>query len=361
VYRERTGRAPGARGKVTPLNRKAASEVDVEKKIRLDGILRESMRMALLGALGGYVFLVLSSLSGWVDPATFRGWNLLVNNFWGVTRAISAALFFYPAVGFLVNLFAGAMTYLFTTVLGLSEERRRRVGVVVVGVVCFAVLSLRVLSTWIFTWPVFSVDDVFKLILGAGFIWAALKWDKITALIARFAGWALAGAAVLWTAFCFIFPGMFTTGKPGPPKPDAPNVVLFLSDALRADVTSLYGGQVPMPNLERLAARGVTFTDCYSPSSWTEPCVVALFTGLAPEVSGMDSFSAIPSAIPYLSEQLSRGGYRTWCMMANIILTPALGFSRGFDFLRPLQRLFLRSGLSAVHEGLALQLHGAGR
>jgi hypothetical protein len=319
------------------------------------------LRLALLGALGGYVFLVYSCLSGWVDPDTFQGWNPLVNDFWGGARVISAALFFYPAVGFVVNLFAGALTCLLTAALGLSEERRRRVGVVVVGVVCFAVLSLRVISTWLFARAVFAVDDVFKLILGAGFVWAALKWDKITALIARFAGWALAGAAVLWTAFCFIFPGMFTTGKPGPPKPDAPNVVLFLSDALRADVTSLYGGQVPMPNLERLAARGVTFTDCYSPSSWTEPCVVALFTGLAPEVSGMDSFSAIPSAIPYLSEQLSRGGYRTWCMMANIILTPALGFSRGFDFLRPLQRLFLRSGLSAVHEGLALQLHGAGR
>ncbi len=288
--------------------------------------------MALLGALSGYIFLVCSCISGWVDTGTFQGWNPLVNDFSGVVRAISAALFFYPAVGFVVNLFTGALTYVITSLMGLSEERQRRVGVAVVGVVCFAVLSLCVLSTWLFARPVFTVDDVFKLILGAVFIWAALKWNAKTELIARFAGWALAGAAVLWLAFTFIFTDLFTAGKPENSQPGKPNVVLFLADAYRADVSALYNGEVPTPNLERLAAHGVTFTNCFSPSSWTEPSVVALFAGLAPEVSGMDSFSAIPGNIPYLPEQLSRAGYRTWCMMANPILKPALGFSRGFDF-----------------------------
>ncbi len=287
--------------------------------------------MALLGALAGYIFLVYFYISGLVATGTLQGWNPIVNGFWGVVRSLSAALFFYPVVGFVVNLFAGAFTCVITTLIGLDEERRRRVGVVVVGVVGFAVLGLHIISSWIFAQGVFTVGDVFKLILGAGFVWAALKWNNIVELVARCAGWVLAGAAVLWFAFCFIFTGIFSTGKPGDIKSTGPNVVVFLSDAYRADISSHYNGSVPTPNLERLADRGVTYDYCFSPSSWTIPSVTAMFTSLAPEVSGMDSFSAIPLDLPYLPEQLSSHGYRTWCMMANPVLIPDLGFSEGFN------------------------------
>jgi len=287
--------------------------------------------MALLGALGGYIFLVYFYISAWAANGTLQGWNPIVNGFWGVLRNLSAALFFYPAVGLAVNLVLGALMTLVTGLIGLDEKKRRRVGVIAVGVVAFAVLGLPVFWERDHLQCIFTVGFVVNLAMGAGFVYVALRLPELVEGISRWAGWVLAGSAVLWFAFCFIFPStFFPTDRDNRPPP-GPNVVVFLSDALRADVTSLYGGQVPTPNLERLAARGVTFDRCFAPSSWTNPSVVALFTGLAPEVSGMDSVTAIPPRLHYLPEQLSRRGYRTWCMMANPLLTPELGFSRGFD------------------------------
>jgi arylsulfatase A-like enzyme len=292
---------------------------------------RETLRSALLGALGGYVFLAYFYLSTWVSAGTPLGWNPIVNDFWGVVRNLSAALFFYPAVGLVVNLVAGALTASVTGLVGLDEDGRRRVGVIVVGVVAFAVLGLPVSWERDHLQCVFTVGYVVKLAMGAGFVYAALRLPGLVGGISRWAGRLLAASAVLWFAFCFVFPSTFPPPDPDDRPPPGPNVVVLLADAHRADVSSLYGGEVPTPNLERLAARGVTFDRCFAPSSWTFPSVVALFTGLAPEVSGMDSVRAIPPRLSYLPEQLSRRGYRTWCMMANPLLTPELGFSRGFD------------------------------
>jgi len=303
----------------------------VEKRIRFDKVLHGSWRMALLGALGGYIFLVYFYVSDWVATGTLQGWNPIVNGFWGVLRNLSAALFFYPAVGLAVNLVLGALMTLVTGLIGLDEKNRRRVGVIAVGVVAFAVLGLPVFWERDHLQCIFTVGYVVNLAMGAGFVYFALRLPELVEGISRWAGWVLATSAVLWFAFCFIFPSTFFPADRDNRTPPGPNVVVFLSDALRADVSSLYGGAVPMPNLERLAARGVTFDRCFAPSSWTIPGVVALFTGLAPEVSGMDSVGAFPPSLPYLPEQLSRRGYRTWCMMANPLLTPELGISRGFD------------------------------
>jgi len=254
-----------------------------------------------------------------------------VGGFWGVLRNLSAALFFHPAVGFGTGLVVGALSTLVTGKLHLDGNRRRTVGVVAVSVTAFAVLGLPWPLSDIFTRDLFAVVYAVNLLLGAAFVWAALRAERVVGVISRVAGYVLSGAALLWVLFALVFQVLFVPDDPPGPVPPGPNVVVFLSDALRADVTSLYDGQVPMPNLERLAAHGVTFERCFSCSSWTIPSVVALFTGLAPEVSGMDSVRAIPLPLPYLPEQLSRRGYRTWCMMANPLLTPGLGFSRGFD------------------------------
>jgi arylsulfatase A-like enzyme len=303
----------------------------VKRGLKAVEVLREGWRSALLGALCGYVFLAYFYLSSWLSSGTPLGWSPVVNSFWGVLRNLSAALFFYPAVGLAVNLVVGALTTLVTGLIGLDEERRRRVGVIAVGIVAFAVLGLPVSWERDHLQCIFTVGYVVKLALGAGFVYAALRLPEIVKAVARWAGWVFAGATVLWLAFCFVFPSTFLPTDRGDRPPPGPNVVVFLPDAHRADVSSLYGGAVPTPNLERLAAHGVTFDRCFAPSSWTFPSVVALFTGLAPEVSGMDSFGAVPPRLHYLPEQLSRRGYRTWCMMANHLLTPELGFGRGFD------------------------------
>ena len=60
------------------------------------------------------------------------------------------------------------------------------------------------------------------------------------------------------------------------------NVLLLVSDALRAESLSCYGGRAATPNLCGLAAEGVLFERAYANAPWTLPAVVAMFTGTYP-------------------------------------------------------------------------------
>ena len=60
------------------------------------------------------------------------------------------------------------------------------------------------------------------------------------------------------------------------------NVLLVVSDALRADALSCYGGRAETPNICGLAAGGVLFERAYANAPWTLPSVVAMFTGTYP-------------------------------------------------------------------------------
>jgi arylsulfatase A-like enzyme len=312
--------------------------------VKAKAFFRETLRSALLGALCGYLFLAYFYLSSWLSSGTPLGWSPVVNGFWGILRNLSAALFFYPAVGFGVNFVVGALTTLVTGLIGLDEEKRRRVGVIAVGVAAFAVLGLPFTTSWIFTRNLYAIGYAVKLVLGAFFVWAALRWERVVRPIARVAGYALAGATVLWVLFAFVFQGLFSPDEPGSVVPPGPNVVVILSDAHRADVESLYGGEVPTPNIEELAGRGVTFERCFSPSNWTIPSVASLFTGLAPEVTGMDSFTNRLPGVRYLPEELSSLGYRTWAMIGNPVLSSKAGFDRGFDHYAVFDECFYGQG-----------------
>src|SRR5579864_4493620 len=62
---------------------------------------------------------------------------------------------------------------------------------------------------------------------------------------------------------------------------DAPNVVLIIVDALRADHLSAYGyGRSTSPNLDRIASKGVLFENAIAPSSWTLPSHASILTGI---------------------------------------------------------------------------------
>jgi arylsulfatase A-like enzyme len=96
---------------------------------------------------------------------------------------------------------------------------------------------------------------------------------------------------------------------------ERPNVVLVVSDTLRADALSCYGGPARTPNLCGLAERGTLFEHAYSPAPWTLPSAVSLFTG-----SPASAFSDrplgeeagayhVPDAEPLLGEALAARGW----------------------------------------------------
>src|SRR5215471_8506610 len=69
-----------------------------------------------------------------------------------------------------------------------------------------------------------------------------------------------------------------------PPKP---NVLTILCDQLNPAVTSVYGGPVSTPNLERLARRGMVFRNATCPTPFCSPSRASLITGLYPHKHGI--------------------------------------------------------------------------
>lgn len=66
-----------------------------------------------------------------------------------------------------------------------------------------------------------------------------------------------------------------------------PNILLFMPDQLRADALGCFGNSLAQtPNVDRLAARGVRFTDAWVNHPVCSPSRVSLMTGWYPHVRG---------------------------------------------------------------------------
>ena len=104
-----------------------------------------------------------------------------------------------------------------------------------------------------------------------------------------------------------------------------PNVLLILADDLGFSDLGCYGGEIPTPAIDRLAAGGVRFSACYT-SARCCPSRASLVTGLHPHEAGIGSF-VTPAPEPgrgpaytghllpdtaTLAEILGDAGYSTW-------------------------------------------------
>lgn len=120
------------------------------------------------------------------------------------------------------------------------------------------------------------------------------------------------------------------------------NVVLISIDSLRADRTGPFGHRpefaptMPVtPNLDRLAAEGVTFEDAWTTTSWTLPAHVALMTALTDRAHQVESDDFMIDPLrATLPEQFQRDGYATGGAFSGPYLDPRYGFDRGFDEYR---------------------------
>ena len=72
------------------------------------------------------------------------------------------------------------------------------------------------------------------------------------------------------------------------------NVLYIMCDQLRRDYLSCYGHpHLHTPNIDRLAALGTRFTNCYVPCARTAPSLISLLTGTWPQHHGVrDNFVA---------------------------------------------------------------------
>jgi arylsulfatase A-like enzyme len=114
-----------------------------------------------------------------------------------------------------------------------------------------------------------------------------------------------------------------------------PNLLLIVSDALRADHLGCYGSSMPLsPTVDALARRGALLTDVMSCAPLTGASHATLMTGAYQTRHGVvDNSGDIPTNLTTLAQVLKGAGYQTAAFVSNIALKPATlrGIERGFD------------------------------
>lgn len=109
------------------------------------------------------------------------------------------------------------------------------------------------------------------------------------------------------------------------PVAGKPNVIVILADDLGFSDLGCYGGEIPTPNLDRLAKQGRKFSSFYT-SARCCPSRASLLTGLHPHQAGIGSFAnakpqqgwgsaytghLLPNCAT-LAELMGDAGYSTW-------------------------------------------------
>ncbi len=145
-----------------------------------------------------------------------------------------------------------------------------------------------------------------------------------------------------------------------PPVGKSPNLFVISVDTLRSDHLGCYGySRDTSPHIDALAARGALFRNAISPSSWTLPAHMSLFTSLYPSYHKLDHGGRLGSvrldeSEVMLAEILKGAGYATAGFVAHPFLSGEWGFDRGFDLYR---RFSTRADLQADRAQLWLEWH----
>ena len=110
-------------------------------------------------------------------------------------------------------------------------------------------------------------------------------------------------------------------------------VLVLMLDTMRADHVSAYGYERPTtPALDELAKGSLLFSRAFSPSSWTLPAHVSLFSGRDVLGHGVVSpESVIPADLPLLAEKMQADGFVTLAITGGGFVDDRFGFSRGFQ------------------------------
>ena len=75
-------------------------------------------------------------------------------------------------------------------------------------------------------------------------------------------------------------------------KPTRPNIILIVADDMGFSDLGCYGGEIQTPNLDRLAAAGLRFSQCYNCAE-CGPSRASLMTGLYPHQVGVFEWTGL--------------------------------------------------------------------
>jgi len=104
-------------------------------------------------------------------------------------------------------------------------------------------------------------------------------------------------------------------------------------DAVRADHLSCYGYRRKTSlNIDMLVEEGVLFENAFSAAEWSPPSHASIFTGKYPSFHRtLGKEVSLHSENTTLAEILSKNGYQTFGVTSNPLMSPASGFSKGFQ------------------------------
>jgi choline-sulfatase len=120
-------------------------------------------------------------------------------------------------------------------------------------------------------------------------------------------------------------------------KPPFPDVYLITIDTLRADHIHCYGyNKIATPAIDGLAAKGIRFSQAFTPSPITNTSHITILKGLLPSSHGVRDFGVpLASSHPTWAELLAQRGYHTAAFIGAVILDSrslSPGLDRGFDY-----------------------------
>jgi arylsulfatase A-like enzyme len=130
---------------------------------------------------------------------------------------------------------------------------------------------------------------------------------------------------------------------PAPRSPPARGVVLVVMGSVATRSLSLYGGKLPVPELSRVAERGIVFDANRATTGLENGSFASMITGLSAREHGVDDGDArLPGALTTIADAARQAGIPTALFTANPTAGSVFGFNRGwstFETQGPLESL----------------------
>ncbi len=108
------------------------------------------------------------------------------------------------------------------------------------------------------------------------------------------------------------------------------NVLFIMSDDHAAHAISAYGGRfaetAPTPNLDRLSAEGMRFTNAFVTNSICTPSRAVIWTGKYSHLNGVYKFTGLDQSQPTLPKLMQAHGYQTGFVGKYHLHTNPVGF-----------------------------------
>lgn len=103
--------------------------------------------------------------------------------------------------------------------------------------------------------------------------------------------------------------------------PEQPNIILILADDMGYSDLGCYGSEIPTPNIDRLATKGIRFTQFYN-GARCSPSRASLLTGLYPHQAGVGYLTS--DWAQYIRDSLGAPGYQNQLSKNVVTIAEAL-------------------------------------